>query len=67
MRVRGHSDPTSHARGGEAAQSGDTMFALVVLGFLGGLAALMVVLAYLEPALEPAPAAARRPTAGDLR
>ncbi len=43
------------------------MFALVVLGFLGGLAALMVVLAHLEPALEPAPAAARRPAADDLR
>ena len=31
------------------------MFALVVFGFLGGLAALIAVMAHLEPALEPTP------------
>ena len=43
------------------------MFAFVVLAFLGGLAALIAVMAHLESDLDSAPAAAGTPAQQELR
>lgn len=43
------------------------MFALVVFAFLGGLAALIFVMAHLEASLEVAPVTAGAPAQQDLR